>query len=134
MDMGDDEIVGASGGTKPRLNDLGERVIPQVVDATGEQVQKVFEEFLELFVLPPDAQDPLSSAQTQGTTDKYYIAQIHGLRVYNLSTLYIDYQHLLTDPKYHVLADAIRDQVCHAQHHSAGPLTDYCPSVLPIPS
>lgn len=28
------------------------------------------------------------------TTDKYYIAQIHGLRTYQLSTLYVDYTHL----------------------------------------
>lgn len=28
------------------------------------------------------------------TTDKYYIAQIHGLRTYSLSTLYVDYKHL----------------------------------------
>src|SRR6201747_1382727 len=34
---------------------------------------------------------PPSSAVT---TDKYYIAQIHGLRIYQLSTLYIDYTHL----------------------------------------
>ena len=27
-------------------------------------------------------------------TDKYYIAQVHGLRIYNLSTLYVDYNHL----------------------------------------
>jgi DNA replication licensing factor MCM6 len=34
---------------------------------------------------------PPSSA---ATTDKYYIAQIHGLRIYQLSTLYVDYTHL----------------------------------------
>jgi DNA replication licensing factor MCM6 len=28
------------------------------------------------------------------TTDKYYIAQIHGLRTYQLSTLYVDYTHV----------------------------------------
>lgn len=28
------------------------------------------------------------------TTDKYYVAQVHGLRILNLSTLYIDYTHL----------------------------------------
>ena len=36
---------------------------------------------------------PPSSAVT---SDKYYIAQIHGLRIYNLSTLYVDFQHLLS--------------------------------------
>jgi DNA replication licensing factor MCM6 len=34
---------------------------------------------------------PPSSAMT---TDKYYVAQIHGLRTYQLSTLYVDYTHL----------------------------------------
>ena len=29
-------------------------------------------------------------------SNKYYVAQIHGLRIYSLSTLYVDYQHLLT--------------------------------------
>jgi DNA replication licensing factor MCM6 len=47
---------------------------------------------------------PTSSAAT--STDKYYIAQIHGLRTYSLSTLYVDYQHLssLSSP---TLAEAI---------------------------
>lgn len=50
----------------------------------------------------------MSSAAT-ATTDKYYIAQIHGLRLYSLSTLYVDFTHLL---KYEqgVMAGAIADQ------------------------
>ena len=28
------------------------------------------------------------------TTDKYYVAQIHGMRTYQLSTFYVDYKHL----------------------------------------
>ena len=32
---------------------------------------------------------------TSSATDKYYVAQVHGLRMYNLSTLYVDFQHLL---------------------------------------
>ena len=46
---------------------------------------------------------PPSSAVT---SDKYYIAQIHGLRIYSLSTLYVDFQHLLTLPN-QTLANAI---------------------------
>lgn len=46
---------------------------------------------------------PSSSAPT---SDKYYIAQIHGLRTFNLSTLYLDFQHLLPSND-GVLADAI---------------------------
>jgi len=30
------------------------------------------------------------------SSDKYYVAQIHGLRIYNLSTLYVDFQHLMS--------------------------------------
>lgn len=41
------------------------------------------------------------------TSDKYYIAQIHGLRIYNLSTLYVDFFHLLSLPNQQTLANAI---------------------------
>jgi len=53
---------------------------------------------------PPSAL-PVSSAPT---SDKYYIAQIHGLREYNLSTLYVDFQHLLNS-NYGVLAKAVAE-------------------------
>ena len=41
-------------------------------------------------------------------SDKYYIAQIHGLRLYNLSTLYVDFQHLMSLQD-QTLAKAIAD-------------------------
>lgn len=44
-------------------------------------------------------EDPTSSGAPPSsavTSDKYYIAQIHGLRIYNLSTLYVDFQHLMS--------------------------------------
>ena len=41
--------------------------------------------------IPASGAPPSSSV----SGDKYYIAQIHGLRVYSLSTLYVDFQHLL---------------------------------------
>lgn len=43
------------------------------------------------------------------TTDKYYIAQIHGLRTYQLSTLYIDYNHVLEFQSGH-LANAVMQE------------------------
>ena len=46
---------------------------------------------------------PPSSAVS---SDKYYIAQIHGLRIYGLSTLYVDFQHLSGMPN-QTLANAI---------------------------
>ncbi|KAA8571361.1 hypothetical protein EYC84_000679 [Monilinia fructicola] len=74
---------------RPRKSD---RPIPRVEDAIGQYVQLTFEEFLESYV-----EDPILSGATPSsamTTDKYYIAQIHGLKNYQLSTLYVDYTHL----------------------------------------
>ena len=39
-------------------------------------------------------------------SDKYYVAQIHGLRMHSLSTLYVDFQHLMSSSE-GVLANAI---------------------------
>ena len=52
---------------------------------------------------PTSSGAPPSSAVM---SDKYYIAQIHGLRIYNLSTLYVDFQHLMSSND-GVLANAI---------------------------
>ena len=43
-------------------------------------------------------EDPSSSGAPASSvlgTDKYYIAQIHGLRTYGLSTLYVDFRHIM---------------------------------------
>lgn len=83
--------------------------IPRVVDTIGETIARRFEDFLDNFIEDPISSGaPLSSANTV-TTDKYYVAQVHGLKQYNLSTLYVDFQHLL---KYEngVMAGAIQDQ------------------------
>jgi len=42
------------------------------------------------------------------STDAYYLAQIHGLRIYELSTLYIDFTHL--EAHNTVLSEALLDQ------------------------
>ncbi|VUC20154.1 unnamed protein product [Clonostachys rosea] len=68
--------------------------IPKIDDRIGMIVQEHFEQFLEGF-----AEDPLSSgapASSAVTTDKYYIAQIRGMRTYQLSTIYVDYKHLVS--------------------------------------
>ncbi|KAI9830628.1 MAG: hypothetical protein M1819_005438 [Sarea resinae] len=82
--------------------------VPRVVDATGETLQLRFEEFLENFVEEPSpsAGPPSSSA----AKDRYYIAQIHGLRIYNLSTLYVDFQHLMSRDEGQALGHAIADE------------------------
>ncbi|KAF2838850.1 MCM-domain-containing protein [Patellaria atrata CBS 101060] len=87
----DDEIVGLRGNVRrtagPRTD------IPRVVDVTGETLSQRFEEFLEGYTEDITSSGaPPSSIQT---TDKYYIAQIHGLKLYNLSTLYVDFTHLM---------------------------------------
>ncbi len=46
------------------------------------------------YVEDPSSSGNYPSSAASATTNKYYIAQIHGLRMYNLSTLYIDYKHL----------------------------------------
>ncbi|KAK4159780.1 putative DNA replication licensing factor mcm6 [Cladorrhinum sp. PSN259] len=68
--------------------------IPRVEDSIGRMVQEHFEKFIEGFIETPTASgQPTSSAVT---TDKYYVAQIHGMRTYQLSTFYVDYKHLQT--------------------------------------
>jgi DNA replication licensing factor MCM6 len=54
-----------------------------------------FADFLETFAEEPTSSGAPPSSSMQ-TTDKYYIAQIHGLRIYNLSTVYVDYTHMMS--------------------------------------
>ncbi|EOO03825.1 putative dna replication licensing factor mcm6 protein [Phaeoacremonium minimum UCRPA7] len=66
--------------------------IPRVEDRVGLAIQEHFENFIEGFIEDPTSSGaPTSSAVT---TDKYYVAQIHGMRTYQLSTFYVDYKHL----------------------------------------
>ncbi|MCJ1402524.1 MCM DNA helicase complex subunit mcm6 [Xylographa trunciseda] len=100
----DDEVVGVRGTDRNRPRNPMDRAIPKVTDEIGERVADVFEEFLDKFIEEPTSSGaPPSSAVM---SDKYYIAQIHGLRIYNLSTLYVDFQHLMSSND-GVLANAI---------------------------
>ncbi|EGO59994.1 hypothetical protein NEUTE1DRAFT_121681 [Neurospora tetrasperma FGSC 2508] len=66
--------------------------IPRVQDRIGVMVQRAFEAFIDGYVeTPTSSGQPTSSAVT---TDKYYVAQIHGMRTYSLSTFYVDYKHV----------------------------------------
>ncbi|KAI0995765.1 DNA replication licensing factor [Podosphaera aphanis] len=86
------------------------RPVPRVEDTIGQFVQINFEEFLETFNDEPSPSAALSPASPADVTaDKYYIAQIHGLKTYNLSTLYIDFTHLLRH-KGGVLAEGILEE------------------------
>ncbi|KAH0846521.1 hypothetical protein AYO21_10127 [Fonsecaea monophora] len=101
----DDEVVGAARG-RPR-NPL-DRNVSQVTDKAGEKVQQAFEDFLESHVEEPSASGAPPSSELR--TDKYYINQIHGLREFQLSTLYVDFRHLLSYKEGPILADAIANQ------------------------
>jgi len=85
----DDEVVGAVQG-RPR-NPL-DRNVPKVEDQAATRIQTAFEDFLE-----SHTEEPASSAlppSSELKTDRYYVNQIHGLKEFQLSTLYVDYKHL----------------------------------------
>ncbi|WPH04496.1 Hypothetical protein R9X50_00738700 [Acrodontium crateriforme] len=98
----DDEVVGLRG---IRRQVPGAQDVPRVVDTTAETLGIQFERFLESFTEDPTpSAAPASSAVT---TNKYYIAQIHGLCQFKLSTLYVDFTHLMNNER-GVLASAIQ--------------------------
>ncbi|KAI7976759.1 hypothetical protein EIK77_009990 [Talaromyces pinophilus] len=105
----DDEIVGAANGAVNRLRNPYATAPTPVRDATAEKVQQAFERFLETFQEDPanHVAPPPSSAQQY--SDKYYIQQIHGMKSFDLSTLYVDYNHLAASED-DALAGAIASQ------------------------
>lgn len=105
----DDQVPETSRSTSTRLRNPYVAGAPPVVDLAGEKVQQAFEELLENYqeeAPPKSSHTPQSSAPM---TNKYYIAQIHGMAKWELSTLYVDFTHLtsLDNP---ILADAIANQ------------------------
>ncbi|KAK2780943.1 MCM DNA helicase complex subunit mcm6 [Emmonsiellopsis sp. PD_33] len=104
----DDQVVGPGGSLPKRpRHPLYARGPPPVQDVAGEKVQQGFEELLETHI-----EEPFSSGvppSSEILSDKYYIAQIHGLQRYQLSTLYVDFTHLTSLPN-QTLADAIANQ------------------------
>ncbi|CAR24694.1 MCM DNA helicase complex subunit MCM6 [Lachancea thermotolerans CBS 6340] len=77
--------------------------IKKVDDVTGEKVREAFEHFLEDFTI--ESQDDGQEPQAV----KAYRSQIEFMRVYDLNTIYIDYQHLSTREN-GALAMAISEQ------------------------
>ncbi|KAI0311366.1 MCM-domain-containing protein [Amylostereum chailletii] len=95
---------------RPRTQQL-EGDVPVVKDAVGESVADAFETFLKTFT------EEIALAGTPGSEgdvpvpadgELVYIEQIHTMREFELTTLYVDYGHLLQ--KDDVLADAIQRQ------------------------
>ncbi|KAI1498159.1 MCM-domain-containing protein [Biscogniauxia marginata] len=81
----DDQIPG-----RPRRRDPAN--VPRVEDRIGITVQEHFENFIEEFI-----EDPVSSGAPTSSavaTDRFYVAQIHNMRVYQLSTFYVNYNHV----------------------------------------
>lgn len=77
--------------------------VPKVVDVTGEKVRESFEAFLEHFV------DTQVSDDIDRWLGRVYLAQIEAMKTYEYSTLYVDYQHLISREN-GVLALAILEQ------------------------
>lgn len=71
--------------------------VPKVIDVTGEKVRESFEQFVEEYVDPEPE---------QGHT---YIAQIKSMAAFEITTFYVDYQHLVGREN-GVLATAILEQ------------------------
>ncbi|KAI9725232.1 MAG: MCM DNA helicase complex subunit mcm6 [Chrysothrix sp. TS-e1954] len=102
---GDYDANQAAVQTALRKRNQRQRVdVPPVVDTIGESMVLNFEEFLENFVEDYSSTNPGSSAPA--SSSPYYIAQIHGLAHYQLSTLYIDFQHAMKWKSSH-MANAI---------------------------
>ncbi|KIM58761.1 hypothetical protein SCLCIDRAFT_1218308 [Scleroderma citrinum Foug A] len=85
--------------------------VPMVRDAVGESVCESFETFLKTFT--EEVALPSTPASDGGLPEisdgeVIYVQQIHTMREYELTTLYVDYGHLLQ--KDDVLADAIQKQ------------------------
>ncbi|KPI42367.1 DNA replication licensing factor mcm6 [Cyphellophora attinorum] len=98
----DDEVTGAARGRNQNPLD---RNVPRVEDKTGNAVLKAFEQFLEEHV--EEISSSAAPPSSERKSDKYYIEQIHGLREYQLSTLYVDYKHILASREGAALSNAI---------------------------
>ncbi|RMX73949.1 hypothetical protein D0869_13090 [Hortaea werneckii] len=97
----DDEVVGRRGA---RRQAPGQNDVPRVVDTTAETLSIQFERFLENY---KEKQTPGVPPASGAVTDKYYIAQIHGLCQFKLGTLYVDFTHLMEYER-GILAQAIQ--------------------------
>ncbi|KAF8204636.1 MCM2/3/5 family-domain-containing protein [Pholiota molesta] len=97
-----DEVPGRGRRKRPRQMN-GD--VPIVKDAVGESVAESFETFLKTFT------EEIALAATPGSDgigadindgELIYIEQIHTMREYELTTLYVDFGHLLQrdDPEY----------------------------------
>ncbi|KAF9455936.1 MCM2/3/5 family-domain-containing protein [Collybia nuda] len=115
LTLGDDEAgedgKGGRSTQKRRKPRGGNADVPLVKDAVGESVAESFETFLKTFTEEIAlAATPASDGDLPEVADGEltYIEQIHTMREYELTTLYVDFGHLLQRDD--VLADAIQKQ------------------------
>ncbi|TFK43789.1 MCM2/3/5 family-domain-containing protein [Crucibulum laeve] len=116
LTLGDDEAEqdneeDAGGRRRRRPRTQGNENVPLVKDAVGESVAESFETFLRTYT--PDvalAATPGSDGDAPDDSEGIllYIELIHALRKEELTTLYVDYGHLLERDD--VLADAVQKQ------------------------
>lgn len=78
--------------------------VPKVVDATGEKVRELFEEFIETHV---DGAE--QDFDEDGYDGRPYIRQIKGMRTYGINHMYVDFQHM-NETEDGILAQAISEQ------------------------
>ncbi|KAE9409894.1 MCM-domain-containing protein [Gymnopus androsaceus JB14] len=94
---------------RPRTQQPGD--VPLVQDTVGERVTETFETFLKTFTEDVAlASTPMSDGDVPDVAEGelVYVEQIHTMRAYELTTLYVDYGHILA--KDDVLATAIQTQ------------------------
>ncbi|KZS95697.1 DNA unwinding-related protein [Sistotremastrum niveocremeum HHB9708] len=82
----------AAKSRKPRARNLMTEDVPQVKDTLGELVVTAFEQFIEEFTAEVDVSDENPMAP-EG--EHIYVEQIHVMRDHELTTLYVDYRHIL---------------------------------------
>lgn len=105
----EDEVVGLRGTVQSsgRVRRAFDPTVPKVEDEAGERAKSLFVAFLEEYV-DDEEFDGTQPPPSTTTTDKYYIGQINGLKAYKLSTLYVNFKHLMRHSS--VLADALTSQ------------------------
>ncbi|KAF9077066.1 MCM2/3/5 family-domain-containing protein [Rhodocollybia butyracea] len=133
---GEEEEASASRKRRrPRPQQQGD--IPLVQDPVGERVTETFETFLKTFTEDIAlASTPMSDGDIPDAPEGelVYVEQIHTMRAYELTTLYVDYGHILA--KDDVLATAIQTQyyrflpyLRHALHNL---VAEYEPDYLKV--
>jgi DNA replication licensing factor MCM6 len=94
----DDDADGFADDQVPRSSRPGASNVPitRVEDKIGGIIQEHFEAFIESFIEDTSNAPAMTPGSSAMTSEKYYVAQIRGMRTYQLSTFYVDWRHLAT--------------------------------------